>query len=120
MKKIKVLSVTKKGVITESIVKKLREDSEYQDFFKRALDKAGETIPNMTDDEKKAFFNKIDAAWDGRGEKKEVDEVTVTENTGDDLYAALSKVKGFNNLGADQQGELIMKIEKLFKGYGIH
>ena len=25
----------------------------------------------MSDEEKKAFFNKIDAAWDGRGEKNE-------------------------------------------------
>jgi hypothetical protein len=25
----------------------------------------------MSDDEKKAFFNKIDSAWKGKGEKKE-------------------------------------------------
>ena len=37
----------------------------------KALDKAGKSIPSMSDDEKKAFFDKIDAAWNGKGEKNE-------------------------------------------------
>jgi hypothetical protein len=49
----------------------VNEESEYQSFFKAALEKAGKSIPSMSDEEKKAFFNKIDAAWDGRGEKNE-------------------------------------------------
>ena len=49
----------------------LREEPEYQKFFKKALEKSGKSIPQMSDDEKKAFFNKIDAAWKGKGEKKE-------------------------------------------------
>jgi hypothetical protein len=49
----------------------MSEESEYQSFFKKALDKAGKSIPAMSDEEKKAFFNKIDAAWDGKGEKNE-------------------------------------------------
>jgi hypothetical protein len=48
----------------------LGEESEYKEFFKKALDKAGKSIPDMSDAEKKAFFNKIDTAWDGKGEKK--------------------------------------------------
>jgi len=52
-----------KGVMTE--------ESEYQAFFQTALDKAGKSIPSMSDDEKKAFFDKIDAAWNGKGEKNE-------------------------------------------------
>jgi hypothetical protein len=63
----------------ESIITKLREDTEYQDFFKRALDKAGKSIPSMSDDEKKAFFNKIDAAWNGKKEKREVNESDKTD-----------------------------------------
>ena len=35
------------------------------------MDKAGKSIPSMSDDEKKAFFNKVDAAWSARGEKTE-------------------------------------------------
>jgi hypothetical protein len=52
-----------KGVMTE--------ESEYQTFFQNALDKAGKSIPSMSDEEKKAFFDKIDAAWNGKGEKNE-------------------------------------------------
>jgi hypothetical protein len=48
----------------------LGEESEYKEFFKKALDKAGKSIPDMSDAEKKAFFNKIDATWDAKGEKK--------------------------------------------------
>lgn len=49
----------------------INEESEYQAFFKKALEKAGKSITQMSDEEKKAFFNKIDAAWDGKGEKNE-------------------------------------------------
>ena len=52
-----------KGVMTE--------ENEYQAFFQKALDKAGKSIPSMSDEEKKAFFDKIDAAWNGKGEKNE-------------------------------------------------
>jgi hypothetical protein len=49
----------------------MSEESEYQAFFKKALEKTGKSIPSMSDDEKKVFFDKIDAAWDGKGEKNE-------------------------------------------------
>jgi Ca2+-binding EF-hand superfamily protein len=52
-----------KGVMTE--------ENEYQAFFQTALDKAGKSIPSMSEEEKKAFFDKIDAAWNGKGEKNE-------------------------------------------------
>jgi hypothetical protein len=52
-----------KGVMTE--------ENEYQAFFQKALDKAGKSIPSMSEEEKKAFFDKIDAAWNGKGEKNE-------------------------------------------------
>ena len=48
----------------KNIVKEtLKEDSEYQKFFKKALEKAGKSLPSMSDDEKKAFFNKIQKTW---------------------------------------------------------
>lgn len=56
----------------KKIVKEvLTEENEYQAFFQKALDKAGKSIPSMSDEEKKAFFDKIDASWNGRGEKSE-------------------------------------------------
>jgi hypothetical protein len=56
-----------KGIVREVMI----DESEYQEFFKRALEKTGKSIPNMSDEEKKAFFNKIDSAWDAKGEKNE-------------------------------------------------
>ena len=64
------MSITREQL--KNIVKEtLKEESEYQVFFRKALEKAGKSIPSMSDEEKKAFFNKIDAAWDGKGEKNE-------------------------------------------------
>jgi hypothetical protein len=56
-----------KNIVREAMI----EESEYQEFFKRALEKAGKSIPSMSDEEKKAFFNKIEKTWKGRGKKNE-------------------------------------------------
>lgn len=57
--------------IKETIKSIIKEESEYETFFRKALDKAGKGIADMDDAEKKAFFNKIDAAWTSKGEKNE-------------------------------------------------
>jgi Ca2+-binding EF-hand superfamily protein len=57
--------------LKELVKEVMTEESEYQTFFQKALDKAGKSIPSMSDDEKKAFFDKIDSAWNGKGEKNE-------------------------------------------------
>jgi len=55
----------------KSIVKEvMQEEAEYQKFFQKVLDKAGKSIPSMSDDEKKEFFNKVDSAWKGKQEGK--------------------------------------------------
>jgi division protein CdvB (Snf7/Vps24/ESCRT-III family) len=56
-----------KEIVKEVMV----EETEYQQFFQNALDKAGKSIPEMSEEEKKAFFDKVDAAWQGKGEKNE-------------------------------------------------
>jgi hypothetical protein len=56
-----------KEIVKEVMV----EEAEYQTFFKKALEKAGKGINDMSDDEKKEFFNKVDTAWNGKGEKNE-------------------------------------------------
>jgi hypothetical protein len=60
-----------KNRLKEIVKEVMNEESEYQAFFAKALEKAGKSIQSMSDEEKKAFFNKIDAAWNGKGEKKE-------------------------------------------------
>ena len=63
-------SITKSR-LKELVKEVMVEENEYQEFFQKALDKAGKGINDMTDDEKKAFFNKVDTAWNGKGEKNE-------------------------------------------------
>ena len=60
-----------KEQLKELVKSVMAEETEYQAFFKKALEKAGKSIASMSDEEKKAFFNKVDAAWNGKGEKKE-------------------------------------------------
>ena len=54
---------TKPGSIEEvaANMSKYAAESEYQDMFKKELEKAGKGIGGMTPAEKKAFFNKIDS-----------------------------------------------------------
>lgn len=60
-----------KREVLKSIVKEvMKEEEEYQNFFKSELEKTGKSIPDMSDEEKKDFFNKIDAAWKSKDEKK--------------------------------------------------
>ena len=64
------MKITKER-LKEIIKDVLREETEYQKFFAKALKKSGKSIPQMSDDEKKAFFNKIEKTWKGRGKKNE-------------------------------------------------
>jgi hypothetical protein len=70
--------------LKELVKEVMVEETEYQAFFQKALDKAGKSIPSMSDEEKKEFFNKIDSAWNGKGEKSEsvVNEGIVNEGIG--------------------------------------
>jgi hypothetical protein len=49
----------------------LEEEKDYQSFFKAMLKKHGVSSPDefKSDDEKKAFFNKVDSTWKGVSEK---------------------------------------------------
>ena len=61
---------TKPGSIEEVAAKmsKYAAESEYQDMFKKELEKAGKGIGSMTPAEKKAFFNKIDSKYTAKDE----------------------------------------------------
>ena len=79
-----------KAQLKETLRTIMKEESEYQQFFRKALDKAGKSITDMSDEEKKAFFTKIDAAWDGKGEKNEGNAfgaaVTAAKEKGEDEF----------------------------------
>jgi hypothetical protein len=80
------MKITKEQ-IKETLKLVMNEEADYKVFFKKALKKAGKSIPSMSDDEKKAFFNKIDKAWDAKGEVKEGNAfgaaVTAAKEAGD-------------------------------------
>ena len=64
---MKITREALKNIVKETMI----EESEYQEFFKRALEKAGKSIPQMSDEEKKKFFNNIEKTWKSRGKKNE-------------------------------------------------
>ena len=61
---------TKPGSIEEvaASMSKYAAESEYQDMFKKELEKAGKGIGSMTPAEKKAYFNKIDTKYKAKNE----------------------------------------------------
>jgi hypothetical protein len=76
------MKITKER-LKELVKEVMTEENEYQAFFAKALEKAGKSINDMSDEEKKAFFNKIDTAWNGKGEKN--------ESVSEDISAELPK-----------------------------
>ena len=56
--------------VGEALEFSLKEE-DYKTFFKSMLDKEGiKSIGDLDDEKKKAFFNKVDAAWKAKGETK--------------------------------------------------
>jgi hypothetical protein len=63
------LNENKMNTKTESIVKRLKEDTEYQKFFKSAMDKFGIKSPkDLSDKKKKEFFNYVDKNYKAKSE----------------------------------------------------
>lgn len=85
---MKITREALKTIVKETMI----EESEYQDFFKKALEKAGGSIPKMSEDEKKAFFNKIEKTWDGKGKKNEISETELDEAQSPAQKAAFAKM----------------------------
>lgn len=85
---MKITREALKNIVKETMI----EESEYQEFFKRALEKAGKSIPSMSDEEKKAFFNKIEKTWKGKGEKNEISETELEEAQSPAQKAAFQKM----------------------------
>ena len=85
---MKITKEALKTIVKETMI----EESEYQEFFKKALEKAGGSIPKMSEEEKKAFFNKIEKTWKGKGEKNEISETELEEAQSPAQKAAFAKM----------------------------
>jgi hypothetical protein len=109
--------------LKELVKEVMVEETEYQQFFQKALDKAGKSIPSMSDEEKKAFFNKIDSAWNGKGEKnealvggqKELDVDKDGDIEGDDLADLRAGKKADENINEGRYDADLDKIEAAVK-----
>jgi hypothetical protein len=114
-----------KNQLKELVKSVMTEESEYQAFFKKALEKSGKSIPSMSDEEKKAFFDKIDAAWKGKSEKTEsVDEARDANGNEfpelDDVKAAVKKMIQNDDVEKLLKNKVIsyLQKEKRFDGAG--
>lgn len=56
--------------LRELVREVMKEEQDYQDLFKAMLDKTGKSIPDMSDEEKKSFFNAVDKAYKAKSEGK--------------------------------------------------
>jgi hypothetical protein len=54
--------------LREFVKQVVREEQDYQQLFKHMLDKYGKSITDMSDDEKKKFFNAVDTAYKAKSE----------------------------------------------------
>ena len=54
--------------LKELIRQVVKEENDYQQLFKHMLDKTGKSLGDMSDDEKKAFFNAVDKASKAKNE----------------------------------------------------
>jgi predicted transcriptional regulator len=92
---------TKPGSIEEvaANMSKYATESEYQDMFKKELEKAGKGIGAMTPKEKKAFFNKIDSKYTAKDEETKINEISDKDKRDN-----LQKIKAINDMVADIPG----------------
>ena len=119
---------TKEGSI-EDVVKQMQNkvmENDYQDKFKKALDKEGKPLGHMTGAEKKAFFNKVDKMHKGKDENAmsvaDVDRLKKQgmkkESLGKEdkpvIKKVVDKLKGASQAHAGQAKDLekAMKTEK--------
>jgi signal-transduction protein with cAMP-binding, CBS, and nucleotidyltransferase domain len=55
--------------LRELIKQVVKEEGDYQDYFKAQLAKTGKSITDMDDEEKKKFFNSVDAGFKAKDER---------------------------------------------------
>jgi hypothetical protein len=107
-------SITKER-LKELVKEVMVEENEYQAFFAKALEKAGKGINDMTDDEKKAFFNKVDTAWNGKGEKNEAlvggQKKLDVDKDGDIEGDDLADLRASKNEARDNEGNEFPELE---------
>ena len=112
---------TKEGSI-EDVAKQMQNkvmENDYQDKFKKELDKAGKPLGQMTGAEKKSFFNKIDKMHKGKNENAmsvaDVDRMKkqgmkpAKEGFASDAQRKAAFASGYKEKGKDKKEDLDSK-----------
>lgn len=109
-----VIGELSKGTVTEGAEKDTKGDKEaYQQFFKKTLKKYGADSPeDLSDEDKKKFYDEIDAGWKADDEKPEKNESVELEEEVK-YYKTLSHLKWA--LEFDIYGEKNFKKLKIVK-----
>ncbi|MAB61214.1 MAG: hypothetical protein CMO46_11860 [Verrucomicrobiales bacterium] len=91
----------KPGSIEEVIAKQTALESDYQDKFKKELEKAGKGIGSMTPAEKTAFFNKMDKKHSAKNESevKEMGGLTASKKMKSEMGGLYANTKGSDCCG---------------------
>ena len=108
---------TKPGSVEEvvsNMSKNIRQDSAYQDMFKKELEKAGKGIGAMSPKEKKDFFNKIDAKYKAPNEKPEQ-----KEELNKDDKKVVTKVKDMLKGASAKHAAQAKMLDKAMKSEGL-
>lgn len=98
----------KTSELKELIRQVVKEENDYQQLFKHMLDKSGKSIADMSDEDKKKFFNAVDTAYKAKSEgrltgyneaeltagQKKIDVDKDGEIEGSDLAALRAKNEG--------------------------
>jgi hypothetical protein len=114
--------------LREFVKQVVREEQDYQQLFKHMLDKYGKSITDMSDDEKKKFFNAVDTAYKAKSEGRLKEYKVVKEGytvRGDNpsqfvqgAYAVLSAYLRDEDLGSKEEKmlkDVISNLEYLAK-----
>jgi hypothetical protein len=92
--------------LKEFIKTVVREEQDYEQLFKTMLAKTGKSIPDMSDDEKKKFFNDVDDSYKAKSESKlrgygkSVNEGRYDTDL-DKVEAAVKNATSFMGVGAE-------------------
>ena len=94
-----------------------KQSEDYKQLFKKELEKAGKGIGAMSDQEKKAFFNKIDKMHTAKNEEPKADKMNKQQRSvkGESVELEEGGVKDFLMDVEDDAGS--MSLNDLIKKY---
>ena len=85
----------------------------YKDFFNKKLEKYGvKSASELTGEDKKKFFDEVDAEWEGENEEPEIDEKDCNESLDKELLKKLATVETIIKIGIDDKSIKKYQIDK--------